>query len=240
MSVTVVPFSNPQLICQRGEYGSTQQRDFRSNDRPQHLVDPHPQAQAYLATHLPLPEAVLEQEFRTFLEAPPLLAGELGQRMVTRFMRGGGEGWRHEPGSELSSMAARSATFRNALNAVQAQLHQQVMAQKNAGHIDYTRLRINPDAIPVISFTFADGSMLKALIGGTQALKVTIRSFEVTPQATGYSATLRFEMYDNFGVDESDLYAPPLAAFYVLQHWHENHRPFVNNVVVDQSIAGAL
>ena len=47
-----------------------------------------------------------------------------------------------------------------------------------------------------------------------------------------YTIGLRFLICDDFGVDESDLYAPGLFAFWVLQHERSatHYAPFINEL----------
>ena len=55
-----------------------------------------------------------------------------------------------------------------------------------------------------------------------------------------YSIDLRFVICDDFGVDESDLYAPGLFAFWVLQHERSRTRyaPFINELDLPVTVSG--
>jgi hypothetical protein len=189
--------------------------------------------------------AQLEAEFRFYLQNV-LFTGSLGQQMVDRFMGGTGQTFTHDVGSELSNLTKNSTTFKGVEQQVEDAIHQQIQQQANGGSIDNRNLSVT---IPDISFgAFADGLVLKSLIGGTQGAELSIQNFSanatiISPDVGGsgsYSATLRFVICDDFGVDRSDLYAPPLAAFWLLQHERIGPKPFVNEIIVEVPIQGTF
>lgn len=178
-----------------------------------------------LATH-----ASLEHIFRAELGA---LAGAVGNRMITRFMSGAGGALRHGTGSTISTLATASGTIANATRSVQRDRKSQLTGQVAGGTVDYRLLR---PRLPAISFGFR--TTLKGAIGGTQGLDLFIKDFNVPYCTRNYTATLRFEICDDFGVDTSDLYSSGLISFWVLQHERGGHQPFINGIILEKDISG--
>jgi outer membrane protein OmpA-like peptidoglycan-associated protein len=165
------------------------------------------------------------------------LAGSIGLSMISRFLSGSGATFGHVTGSEISNLTSRSRTFGNVLRAIRTDIDRQLSIQARGCHIDYRLLR---PVLPPISFGFSDGTTLKAAIGGTQGLDLFISNFNVPPGSRTYTATLHFNICDDFGVDESDLYSPGLISFWILQHERAGHQPFINEIVVEQQISGSF
>jgi hypothetical protein len=62
-----------------------------------------------------------------------------------------------------------------------------------------------------------------------------------------FTATLRFEICDDFSVDDTDLDitnvghgSPGLFSLWVLQHERSGHVPFINEVIVERTISGGF
>ena len=172
--------------------------------------------------------------FRTELG---VLAGAEGNRMITHFMTGTGGTLRHGLGSTISTLATSSRTMASATGSVQKDIGSQLTGQAAGGTVDYRLLHLR---LPTISFGFRDGTTLKGAIGGTQGLDLFIKDFNVPHCTRNYTATIRFEICDDFGVDTSDLYSPGLISFWVLQHQRRGHRPFINEIIVEKPISGSF
>lgn len=59
----------------------------------------------------------------------------------------------------------------------------------------------------------------------------------IDPTACTYALDPRFVVFDDFGVDTSDLYWPALIKFWILQHERSGNRPFINRLLVDRTIS---
>jgi outer membrane protein OmpA-like peptidoglycan-associated protein len=220
--------STPTSIGSRGACGTG--ADFRYFDFP--ALSTSDQIKVYAFQRLS--NASLEGIFRTELGA---LAGAVGNRMITRFMSGAGGALRHGPGSTISTLATASGTIANAARSVQRDINSQLTGQAASGTVDY---RLLHPRLPAISFGFRDGTTLKGAIGGTQGLDLFIKDFNVPYCTRNYTATLRFEICDDFGVDTSDLYSPGLISFWVLQHERGGHQPFINEIILEKDISGSF
>jgi hypothetical protein len=166
------------------------------------------------------------------------LGGTEGTNAATHFAAGGGATRRLAPSSPLGRMANASLTFQTARLNVHREIHRQITAMAAAGTIDCSRINIPSGSLPRISFGFADGTALKAVIGGTQGLEVFALAFTADPATRSYTIRLRFVICDDFGVDASDLYSPGLISFWVLQHERRGFRPYIHELVVESPING--
>jgi hypothetical protein len=144
---------------------------------------------------------------------------------------------------------AGSPTFAAAAAAAEAEVQAQVLAMAGTCHIDWRTISLLPTpGLPGLNFSIfaGDGLQLNAVLGGTQGLEVFIRNFLVPPGGRTFTATLRFEICDDFGVDDTDLDpttghgSPGLFSFWVLQHERAGQQPFVNFVEVDVPISGSF
>ncbi|WP_017325237.1 Ig-like domain-containing protein [Synechococcus sp. PCC 7336] len=188
-----------------------------------------------------------------------LIGGEindLAEEFVDRFISGSQQEFVHNPGDFLSEQVRDARVFQNAVDSVVDRLNEIIQSQADQGFIDVNdmTIAIADTDIPEISFpsgNLIDSFALKALIGGTQGTLVSIEDFDADatvgtnaafPGFGTYTATLRFEILDTFGVDETDLYEPPrspaeaLYAFWILQHQRIGPAPFTNRIVVEVPI----
>ncbi len=178
-----------------------------------------------------------------------LLGRGIGVGMLRQFFAATGTPLSHAPGSPLSTEVAASPTFAAAEAAAETEVQAQVLAMAGACHIDWRTLSLLPvPGLPGLNFNILAGDTLQlnAVLGGTQGLEVFIRDFLVPPGGRTYTAVLRFEICDDFGVDDTDLDpttghgSPGLFAFWVLQHERAGQQPFVNFVEVDVPISGTF
>ena len=194
------------------------------------------------------PNFALEAEFRVYfagLTAGPLFS--VGQELIDHFISGSQVEFVHDIGSPISNAVKDSGTFQGLLSNIETRIQAEIQTQANGGSIDNGRLEnLLMNKIQSPNFVLSDSLALLSAIGGTQGTQVFIKNFNASatinsPQTGGsgnYSATLRFEINDDFGVSRNDIYAPPLAAFWVLQHERMGPAPFVNKIVVEVPITG--
>ncbi|SHM42365.1 protein of unknown function [Chitinophaga jiangningensis] len=100
---------------------------------------------------------------------------------------------------------------------------------------------------PAYNFSGSFDIKLWTLIGGTQGTVIELTGMTIDPAARTYTASVRFTICDDFGVDTSDLSRTGvtgtmlnelLLPFWILQHRRSGHTPLVINVVVEDTISG--
>jgi hypothetical protein len=167
------------------------------------------------------------------------LGGMAGHDAFSHFVGGSGTKVTHGTGSTLGAGALVAASFLATVATVQAALEAQLSAQAATGPLDPCALSITP---PATHFTFADGVALKAIIGGTQGEELFLDAFTGDAALRSYTATLRFLICDDFGVDEADLYTPGLMGFWVLQHERSAslYAPFINELELPVTLSGSF
>lgn len=246
-TVTAVPGSStPTLIGSRGGCGSG--ADFASHDFP--TVPLALQLRSLLNQLSLLPDRRLEALMHGELS---LLTGSLGTSMATHFDGGSGSTLRHAVGSALSSEVDASPTFAALARATEASIITQISTQVASNcHIDWTTFNVLPSssALPATNFSLLNGDrlLLQGVLGGTQGLRIFIRDFNLNMATHGFTATLIFEICDDFGVDQTDLDplnpghgSPGLVAFWILQHERPpRHVAFINEVVLEKPISGSI
>ncbi|QLE56856.1 Ig-like domain-containing protein [Nostoc sp. TCL26-01] len=187
-----------------------------------------------------LPSSVLEGAVRLFL-APA--AGNLGSQMMNRFMSGEGGTFEQPDGSILSNLIKDSKVFQGSLTEIKNDIQNKIQAQANGGGIDNRNIKINT---PNKRFYNFSDITLSLLVGGLQGTQLFTENFNAevtsfTPFVGGsgeYSATLKFELCDDFGVDRNDLYLPPLADLWILQHETVGTKSFQIKIIVEVPIQG--
>ena len=164
-----------------------------------------------------------------------LLGGADGRAMVSHFRGGTGATWTHGIGSTLNRDATHCPSVNGAVSNVQTQLTAQMRAMRVLGRTDCSALSLSP--VPNFHFGFGDSVALKAIIGGTQGLEVYLNAMRLKDPATcSYDLDLQLEVFDDFGVDTSDLYWPALVKFWILQHERRGNRPFINKLLVNRTV----
>lgn len=170
--------------------------------------------------------------------------------ILARFLAGTGGTLTHNPGSALSDLVRSSGNFRYLNTTLTTHVQQQIAAQAANGNVDFGALRLTtflidprhninyPPQDVLVPFT------LRAVLGGTQAIRATVEMRSVTPTISmsggqvSYSAVVRYEIFDVFGAGNNDRYVPPLEAMWQLQHRGSRAKPFNNRVVVEETITG--
>ena len=234
---SVVTGNTPALIYTQGAAG--QDRDFIASDYPHGMLATLPAVQRNLVLlAMSQPDHVLAATFAGELGA---LGGVAGIRAVTHFLSGAGGVLTYNHGTPFSVLASQSFAFKFALAVARMNIQIKLRAQASTCHIDYTKIKLSSGAIPDIHFRLTQGAdkALFSVIGGTQALWVSITNFTADLTKRTYSAVLRFDIYDDFGVDETDLYSPALISFYVLQHFRDGHKPFIHRLIIESRITGS-
>jgi outer membrane protein OmpA-like peptidoglycan-associated protein len=167
------------------------------------------------------------------------LAGGAGHAAFARFAAGTGGTEVLGGTSTLGAMALASGSFKATLAAVKANIEAQLAAQAAAGALDPCALSVIP---PATHFDYSDGLDIKAVIGGTHGESLSATGFTGSIPLRSYGIDLLFDICDNFGVDEDDLYAPGLMAFWVLQHERSAslYAPFINLLDLPVTISGTF
>jgi outer membrane protein OmpA-like peptidoglycan-associated protein len=167
-------------------------------------------------------------------------AGADGLRVAGRFFAGTGGTVTHGATSTLGSMALVAGSFLTTVAAVQRAIEAQLAAQSASGSLNPCTLSVTP---PATHFSLSDGLALKAVIGGTHGERLFVTSFLGSASTRTYTIALRFVLCDNFGVDETDLYAPGLVPFWVLQHERgtgARYVPFINELDLPVVLSGTF
>lgn len=172
-----------------------------------------------------------------------VLAGGLGLTMIDHFYDGKGGTYTHDVGSKLSTLAMASSTFLTEYMRIKGEVGKQLTAQLNANKGNVSA--VNVGQVSVVpekpSFGFLDGFELKGIIGGTQEVKIFVKNFSVDPNTKQWSALVRWEIYDDFGVGHDDIgRSPGLTSFWILQHLRPGHKPFVNKLIINMPMSGKL
>lgn len=197
-------------------------------------------AAARNALHLPFRSAVSTTDCMLEMDAVLVgLAGVAGHAAFLRFAAGTGGTVTHGLFSILGLLARISPSFRATVRTVQTDIETQLAGQASSGTLDPCALSVTP---PQTHFGFLDGPPLKAVIGGTQGEEIFATSFSGSASARTYTMGLEFVICDDFGVDETDLYAPGLFPFWVLQHERSPSlfAPFINELRLPVTISGTF
>ncbi|MCP4234521.1 MAG: DUF4157 domain-containing protein [Aestuariibacter sp.] len=179
-----------------------------------------------------MPDSMLEFGMNNVLG---LLAGSDGRAMVSHFRTGRGATWTHGVGSRLNREATYCPSVNSAVASIRTQLAAQIRTMLALGSVDCSALSLSP--VPVFHFGFGDSKALKGIIGGTQGFEVYLKSMRlIDPITCRYELELELVVFDDFGVDENDLYWPALIKFWILQHERSGNQPFVNRLLIKRTI----
>jgi hypothetical protein len=253
----------PVLLCEKGHTvfsptWASRDGDTNSED-PQAYNALSPDAQARVDVYLNDSDDDLKKLFRDFITGE-LSTGELGGSMVDRFFDGSQAAMRHPKGSPLSEKAKYSSSLREHAAMVRDKIGELLGGQPHSSY-DFLARKID---VPTVNFaatvsalaalavnTSSDELTLKALIGGTQGLRLTLQDIRYyknhSPTYSQFSVDLRYEIFDCFGVGGDDIYTGwkslqdynnALVAFWILQHMRHGHKPFVNWIEVECSAIG--
>ena len=250
---TPTPPPSPSATCSMpvslgvGRTGCGSGTDFTHFDFPSISAASEAKLAAWAAAHptwtgIPDPrrssvsDADCELEMDGVLAA---LAGGSGHAAFTRFAAGTGGTETLGPGTDLGADALASGSFSTTLASVKTSIESQLATQAAGGALNPCALSVVP---PATHFSFSDGRKLKAVIGGTHGERLNATAFTGDIPTRTYSINLQFLICDNFGVDEADLYAPGLFAFWVLQHERSasKYAPFINLLDLPVTVSGSF
>ncbi len=185
------------------------------------------------------------------LDGLVLLGGAPGRAAAMNFYGGTGTAMDHNASSPIGAAANTSASFTRTAGSVETAFHTIMtgMATTPASNT-CSAYSLTASAVPRVNFplpldptdaAFSQNLMLKAVIGGTHGIEITLTALTIDCAAHTYQATVHYRICDNFGVDDtSDLYSDSLISFWVLQHMRSGHAAFINNILLDRSISGSF
>lgn len=164
-----------------------------------------------------------------------LLAGSVGSAMTTHFRGGSGSTYLHSSSSVLGALTHVSPSANAVFHNIETQMRTQFRVMQAIGNIDANLFSLA--SVPHLHFTFSDPLPLKAVIGGSQGHEVYITGMRSLGNSTpcAYQIDVKLVLFDDFGVDTSDLYSPSLIAFWILQHRRIGNRPFVNRLEMERT-----
>ncbi len=178
------------------------------------------------------------------------LAGAPGRAAAMNFYNSGLKEMNHDISTPIGAAANAAPSFISTATSVE-RAFQTIMTGMAAAPASNTcgAYSLNRSAVPRVDFPLPDpfdprvlqNLLLKAVIGGTHGIEITLTALKIDCTAHTYSATVHYRICDNFGVDDqSDLYAPSLISFWVLQHMRSGHMAFVNNILLDRTFSGGF
>lgn len=172
--------------------------------------------------------------------------------VINRFLNGSRSTLSHDVGSELSKLVQSSKSFKNLDGRIRDHLQGNLQSQVASGQLNFTNLNLESfvrSNSSSIYFNPTDSSIpftLRAIIGGTQGLQITVKMEAVTPKVSqggggtvDYQARIKFEIFDVFGAGNNDRYIPPLESMWQLQH-RGSAQPFVNRIVIETTFKGSV
>jgi hypothetical protein len=256
----------PVLLCEKGHTiftptWASRDGDTNSGD-PQAYNALSPDAQARVDPYLNTSDDDLKQRFREFI-TDTLSTGDLGGSMVDRFFDGSQTVMKHPIGSPLSEMAKYTSSLLDHAMMVRDKIGDLLDGHPHSSY-DFLAGKID---VPTVNFSTTSSALaayatglsgkdltLKALIGGTQGLRLTLQNLKYyRNHSTTYkqfAVDLRYEIFDCFGVGNDDVYTSwigkredshdALVSFWILQHMRVGHRPFVNWIELERSMIGNL
>ena len=113
------------------------------------------------------------------------------------------------------------------------------------GILDYHVLREPLKKVPPPLFSFRATFSLHVAIGSIQGVNLFLEDFSADAATRIYNATMIYELFDHFGVDDSDLVpdtslhgSPGQVALWVLQRErHPGHQPYVVKPMIEKTIS---
>jgi hypothetical protein len=254
------------VLCEKGQTVFTP--SWKSNDGDTTSEDPkaYDVLSADAKKRIDKLKGKNDEELKAILRkfvANSLSTGDMGAAMVDRFYLGKQEAMRHKHGSPLAEKARHSSSFRSHVALVRDKLA--TLLPKAAGPGLNCQFLHNKIDVPTVNFGATLGALvafaafqasdeltLKALIGGTQGLRITLKNLTFTkrllPVFDTFTADLRYEIFDLFGAGSNDIYTgakavedyrDALVAFWILQHLKKGHKPYVNWIEIEtQAIGG--
>ena len=249
MATTLQPSPPKKAPCQFpkilgvGRVCDPKASDMRNFDFPKLSPSSLLKLQQWASAHFPPRKSRSEVTDKECMEEMAAvltgLGGSAGAQAFAHFVAGGGKKVVLYGDSPLGALTLKAPSFAATVATVKAAIEKQLAAQASNGALDACALTVKP---PPTFFLFSDAIALKAVIGGTQGEALVLTSFDGNLSKRTYSIGVGFVICDHFGVDESDLYAPGLYAFWVLQHERSasRFRPFLNELVLPLKLSGSF
>lgn len=244
---TVVPFNEatPFLISQQLDNRTEDDLEFTKRD-PRNV---NRDALEKVGIARALPTVVLEKEMLLELSG----GGQIGRDMGNIFIRTPAP-FQVVPfanDSELSRAVRNSSPFPVAHNKVRDEITRVFKASIAARKVvDFHDLAASRKVItpPVFGFSFGSDRKLKFAIGGMKGAEVFISKFDASVIPRRWSATLIYNFFDHFGINDSDLIfdgrghgSLGQAAMWVMQHErHPGHFAFISKIVVEIDVTDSL
>lgn len=149
-----------------------------------------------------------------------------GLAMCNRFFNTGGAATTFANGHAISKAMEQKVGYTSLLFSVNASIKREITKQWKAGLVSDAVVAANVRK-EAFQTAMLDGALL-AIIGGTQGFKFEMCDFTADARTEKVSYRLKAEIYDHFGVDETDInkgsvllnetIGRALATFFVLQH----------------------
>ena len=235
------------VLLGTGRTGCGSGTDFTHFDFPSISLSSDLKLAAWAAAHPPIGtrmsrSAITDVECEAEMDGVLVgTAGGAGHAAFSRFAAGTGGTETLGASSTLGALALTSPSFLATTRTVQASIETQLAAMAPSGVLDACALSVTP---PQTHFSLGgpDPLALQAVIGGTHGERLFADAFTGSIPMRSYSIDLRFLICDNFGVDEHDLYAPGLMAFWVLQHERSAtlYAPFINELELPVTVSGTF
>ena len=189
-------------------------------------------------------DAMLLNNMKTGIDGLTTLAGPEGTDAADHFFKGSAADRNHDISRPIGAAANKSSAFASTASSVETAFNALIARMSGTPSANNcATLKLTSSDVPRVNFPFpkgvsgaGDDMMLKAVIGGTHGIEVTLTSFKVDCDARTYEATIHYKICDNFGVDETDMYSDSLISFWVLQHMRTGHAAFMNNILLDRTI----
>ncbi|MEW5977111.1 MAG: hypothetical protein AB1898_15020 [Acidobacteriota bacterium] len=192
--------------------------------------------------------ADLERDVANELVSGSLIIGSslIGKQMLDDFT-GNSAALRvitHGVGSPLSKRIQRSKEFKDEHEQLKSYVTEVLKRSAATGILDYRELAESKKRIPAPDISFDGVSDLHILIGSIQGVSVFLTDFSASEVTRRYQATLSYELFDHFGVDDSDTIpdtkghgSPGQVALWVLQRERRpGHMPYIPRIVIEERI----
>jgi hypothetical protein len=147
-------------------------------------------------------------------------------------------------GSTLGSMVKGSPEFQRAHAEVRTHINYALGESAATGILDYHVLAESRKKVPPPGISYRGIDSLHVVIGSFQGVRISLEDFSASATPRRYKATLIYEWFDHFGVDDSDIDwdwhghgSPGQIALWILQRErHPGNMPYVLRVMFSEEI----
>lgn len=242
-TLSIVPFHEPAPFLISKQPHSLAKGDLRSTPSPLLGFAPAEMVKIIAAQQLPTSQLETAMFGELFVGGGPL-----GSQAAIDFNRNtvAADTITKSVGGPLSTTVQRSAEFRAANADVNTFVTDALKASAATGILDYRVLAEPKKKVPPPGIGFTGFQPLHVVIGSFQGISIFLTNFTASETTRKYTADLTYELFDHFGVDDSDLIfdfrghgSPGQIALWVLQRErHPGHMPYVLKVVINETITG--